>query len=176
MTALFIAFVIGPAMIAGLRVSQGSGQPIRTDGPARHIIEKQGTPTMGGLLILISSIAATLLWAEPHPGLCVGRPVRHDQFRPARFRGRLSEGHEAFTRRRERQYQIVDPGRSRGSGIVRGHVARGAVAGRDGGHSVPQNRSSASRLGLSRLRRPCDRGRVERGQSHRRPRRVAIVR
>jgi phospho-N-acetylmuramoyl-pentapeptide-transferase len=64
MTALFIAFVIGPAMIRRLRASQGSGQPIRTDGPARHIIEKQGTPTMGGLLILISSIAATLLWAD----------------------------------------------------------------------------------------------------------------
>ncbi len=64
MTALFVAFVIGPAMIRRLRASQGAGQPIRTDGPARHIIEKQGTPTMGGLLILISSIAATLLWAD----------------------------------------------------------------------------------------------------------------
>ncbi|HWE07362.1 MAG TPA: phospho-N-acetylmuramoyl-pentapeptide-transferase, partial [Rhizomicrobium sp.] len=40
------------------------GQPIRTDGPPRHLIEKQGTPTMGGLLILISSVAATLLWAD----------------------------------------------------------------------------------------------------------------
>jgi phospho-N-acetylmuramoyl-pentapeptide-transferase len=64
MTALLIAFVFGPAMIRWLRVKQGKGQPIRTDGPQRHIIEKQGTPTMGGLLILISTIVATLLWAD----------------------------------------------------------------------------------------------------------------
>ncbi|HEY1613238.1 MAG TPA: phospho-N-acetylmuramoyl-pentapeptide-transferase [Rhizomicrobium sp.] len=64
MTALLIAFVIGPATIRWLRERQGKGQPIRADGPQRHIVEKQGTPTMGGLLILISSVAATLLWAD----------------------------------------------------------------------------------------------------------------
>src|SRR5690242_6754824 len=64
MTALLIAFLIGPSMIAWLRVRQGRGQPIRADGPQRHIIEKQGTPTMGGFLILISSVASTLLWAD----------------------------------------------------------------------------------------------------------------
>ena len=64
MTALLIAFVFGPAMIRWLRARQGKGQPIRMDGPQRHIVEKQGTPTMGGLLILISSVGATLLWAD----------------------------------------------------------------------------------------------------------------
>jgi len=64
MTALLIAFLIGPAMIRWLRARQGKGQPIREDGPQRHIFEKQGTPTMGGLLILVSSIGATLLWAD----------------------------------------------------------------------------------------------------------------
>jgi phospho-N-acetylmuramoyl-pentapeptide-transferase len=64
MTALLIAFLIGPSMIAWLRQKQGRGQPIREDGPQRHIIEKQGTPTMGGLMILISAVAATLLWAD----------------------------------------------------------------------------------------------------------------
>ena len=64
MTALLIAFVIGPSMIAWLRLKQGKGQPIREDGPQRHIVEKQGTPTMGGLMILISTVAATLLWAD----------------------------------------------------------------------------------------------------------------
>jgi phospho-N-acetylmuramoyl-pentapeptide-transferase len=64
MTALLIAFVIGPSMIAWLRLKQGKGQPIREDGPQRHIIEKQGTPTMGGFMILISSVIATLLWAD----------------------------------------------------------------------------------------------------------------
>jgi phospho-N-acetylmuramoyl-pentapeptide-transferase len=64
MTALLIAFVIGPSMIAWLRLKQGKGQPIRSDGPQRHIVEKQGTPTMGGLMILVSSVIATLLWAD----------------------------------------------------------------------------------------------------------------
>ncbi|MGN6515361.1 MAG: phospho-N-acetylmuramoyl-pentapeptide-transferase [Rhizomicrobium sp.] len=64
MTALLIAFVIGPSMIAWLRARQGKGQPIRADGPQRHIIEKQGTPTMGGFLILTSCVASTLLWAD----------------------------------------------------------------------------------------------------------------
>src|SRR5512141_3164957 len=64
LTALFIAFWIGPSLIAWLKVKQGKGQPIREDGPQRHIVEKKGTPTMGGLLILISVIIATLLWAD----------------------------------------------------------------------------------------------------------------
>ncbi|MGA7712702.1 MAG: phospho-N-acetylmuramoyl-pentapeptide-transferase [Rhizomicrobium sp.] len=64
LTALFIAFWIGPALIRWLKVKQGKGQPIRSDGPQRHIVEKQGTPTMGGLLILIPICAATLLWAD----------------------------------------------------------------------------------------------------------------
>ncbi len=64
MTALLIAFLIGPSTIKWLRERQGKGQPIRTDGPQRHIVEKAGTPTMGGLLILISSAVATLLWAD----------------------------------------------------------------------------------------------------------------
>ncbi|MGH6890163.1 MAG: phospho-N-acetylmuramoyl-pentapeptide-transferase [Rhizomicrobium sp.] len=64
MTALVIAFIVGPPMIRWLRARQGKGQPIRADGPQRHILEKQGTPTMGGLLILVSSVGATLLWAD----------------------------------------------------------------------------------------------------------------
>src|SRR5436305_1658733 len=64
MTALLLAFIIGLATIDWLRQHQGKGQPIRSDGPQRHIVEKQGTPTMGGLLILVSSAVATLLWAD----------------------------------------------------------------------------------------------------------------
>jgi phospho-N-acetylmuramoyl-pentapeptide-transferase len=63
-TALLIAFMVGPRTINWLRIRQGKGQPIRTDGPARHVVEKQGTPTMGGLIILVPSIIATLLWAD----------------------------------------------------------------------------------------------------------------
>ncbi len=53
MTALFIGLVIGPRFIDMLRVRQGKGQPIREDGPQSHLA-KRGTPTMGGLMILIS--------------------------------------------------------------------------------------------------------------------------
>jgi phospho-N-acetylmuramoyl-pentapeptide-transferase len=63
-TALLIAFLINPMLIRWLKKKQGKGQPIRADGPARHIIEKAGTPTMGGLLILIPWIGSTLLWAQ----------------------------------------------------------------------------------------------------------------
>ena len=64
LTALFFIFVCGPSMIALLKVKQGRGQPIRSDGPQRHIVEKQGTPTMGGLMILSGTFVATVLWAD----------------------------------------------------------------------------------------------------------------
>src|SRR5215471_10054447 len=64
MTSILIAFLINPMLIRWLKVKQGKGQPIRTDGPARHIVEKAGTPTMGGLLILIPWVGSTLLWAS----------------------------------------------------------------------------------------------------------------
>jgi phospho-N-acetylmuramoyl-pentapeptide-transferase len=64
LTALVISFLIGPSLIRWLKEAQGKGQPIRTDGPQRHIVEKQGTPTMGGLMILISLTLSTLLWAD----------------------------------------------------------------------------------------------------------------
>ncbi len=64
MTALFLSFFFGPSLIRWMRRKQGKGQPIREDGPQTHIIEKAGTPTMGGVLILISFGAATFLWAR----------------------------------------------------------------------------------------------------------------
>lgn len=64
LTALLFSFIFGPRAIALLKVKQGRGQPIRSDGPQRHILEKQGTPTMGGLMILASTFFATLLWAD----------------------------------------------------------------------------------------------------------------
>lgn len=64
MTSLIIAFILGPRMINMLRSRQGKGQPIREDGPEGHIIKKAGTPTMGGLLILLSVMLSTLLWGD----------------------------------------------------------------------------------------------------------------
>jgi phospho-N-acetylmuramoyl-pentapeptide-transferase len=62
-TALLIVFAFGPMMIDELRVRQGKGQPIREDGPKSHL-SKRGTPTMGGLMILLSVLVATLLWSN----------------------------------------------------------------------------------------------------------------
>jgi phospho-N-acetylmuramoyl-pentapeptide-transferase len=64
MTALIVSFVVGPALIDRLRRSQKGGQPIRTDGPESHLLTKQGTPTMGGFLILLALLISTLLWAD----------------------------------------------------------------------------------------------------------------
>lgn len=63
LTALVLSFMIGPRMIVWLKSLQGSGQPIRDDGPETHF-KKAGTPTMGGLMILISVTISTLLWAD----------------------------------------------------------------------------------------------------------------
>ena len=63
LTALTIGLIIGPKFIAVLRVRQGRGQPIRTDGPQTHLA-KVGTPTMGGLMILTSLVISMLLWMD----------------------------------------------------------------------------------------------------------------
>ena len=64
-TALVFVFLFGPWIIDHLRLRQGKGQPIRADGPKSHIISKAGTPTMGGLMILLGIVVATVLWANP---------------------------------------------------------------------------------------------------------------
>ncbi|MGQ0534357.1 MAG: phospho-N-acetylmuramoyl-pentapeptide-transferase [Caulobacteraceae bacterium] len=63
-TALVIALFMGAPFIRWLRKKQGKGQPIRTDGPEGHLLTKMGTPTMGGLIILISLMIAALLWSD----------------------------------------------------------------------------------------------------------------
>ena len=62
-TALLIGLLMGPAFIRWLRAKQGKGQPIRADGPQTHLA-KRGTPTMGGLMILVAVFIATLLWMD----------------------------------------------------------------------------------------------------------------
>jgi len=61
-TALIICFVVGPWMIRKLQALQ-IGQQVREDGPNSHLA-KQGTPTMGGLLIIFAVVLSTLLWAN----------------------------------------------------------------------------------------------------------------
>ncbi len=62
LTSLFISFIFGPYLIRRLTSNQ-IGQSVRDDGPQTHL-EKSGTPTMGGLLILISITFSTLCWAD----------------------------------------------------------------------------------------------------------------
>ena len=61
-TALVVCFVLGPWIIRKLEGLQAR-QVIRTDGPESHL-QKQGTPTMGGVMILAAIILPTLLWAD----------------------------------------------------------------------------------------------------------------
>ena len=63
-TAGLFVFLFGPWIIDHLRLKQGKGQPIRSDGPKSHFV-KAGTPTMGGLMILLGIVVATVLWANP---------------------------------------------------------------------------------------------------------------
>jgi phospho-N-acetylmuramoyl-pentapeptide-transferase len=64
LTALFLSLALGPWMIRKLR-EKSFGQHIREEGPKSHQ-KKAGTPTMGGLLIVISIVIPTLLWADLH--------------------------------------------------------------------------------------------------------------
>ncbi len=63
LTALLIALVLGPAVIRGLKRLR-VGQTVRNDGPERHL-QKEGTPTMGGVLILLGVAVGTVAWADP---------------------------------------------------------------------------------------------------------------
>jgi len=62
LTALVISLLVGPPMIRKLAEHQ-VGQRVRSDGPQSHL-SKAGTPTMGGALILVAIVTATLLWAD----------------------------------------------------------------------------------------------------------------
>jgi len=62
-TSLIIVFIIGGPLIKIFSEKMITG-PIRQDGPIDHIIKKSGTPTMGGVIIIIGIISSTLLWAD----------------------------------------------------------------------------------------------------------------
>src|SRR3979490_2338951 len=69
LTGMFLAFVFGPWLIRQLRELQ-IGQYIREEGPQDHK-KKAGTPTMGGVLIVLSTAVPTLLWAVLTNGFAV---------------------------------------------------------------------------------------------------------
>ncbi len=63
-TAQLVVVALGSRFIRFMQVKQGKGQPIRKDGIERHVLEKTGTPTMGGVMILAGLLVGTLLWAD----------------------------------------------------------------------------------------------------------------
>ena len=64
LTSLFFSLIFGQFIINKLTLAQPKGQPIRKDGPETHIIQKAGTPTMGGVLIILSVVISSILWAD----------------------------------------------------------------------------------------------------------------
>lgn len=62
-TALFLSFALGRPVIAWLRSKQPNAQ-VREDTPERHALTKKGTPTMGGVLILLAMLISTILWGD----------------------------------------------------------------------------------------------------------------
>ena len=63
MTSLVVVFIIGAPLIRIFSENMITG-PIRQDGPIDHIVKKSGTPTMGGVIIIIGIISGTILWAD----------------------------------------------------------------------------------------------------------------
>ncbi len=63
-TAYIVVVALGSRFIRWMQARQGRGQPIRAEGIERHIVEKAGTPTMGGLMFLAGITVSTLLWAD----------------------------------------------------------------------------------------------------------------
>ena len=63
MTSLVVVFIIGGPLIKIFSEKMITG-PIRQDGPIDHIVKKSGTPTMGGVIIIIGILSSTLLWAD----------------------------------------------------------------------------------------------------------------
>ena len=63
-TAQMIVVAMGSRFIRWMQARQGKGQPIRAEGIQRHITEKAGTPTMGGVMILAGLFGGTLLWGD----------------------------------------------------------------------------------------------------------------
>ncbi|HAK46708.1 MAG TPA: phospho-N-acetylmuramoyl-pentapeptide-transferase [Spirochaeta sp.] len=71
-TALFISFLFGPKIIRALKKFK-LGQMVRTDGPQSHL-QKSGTPTMGGIMMILAVLVSSLLWQDlrnPYVWICL---------------------------------------------------------------------------------------------------------
>ena len=64
LSSLILMLFVGPKFIQMMQNYQGNGQPIRKDGPISHVKSKQGTPSMGGILIISSFTISTIIWGD----------------------------------------------------------------------------------------------------------------
>ncbi len=101
LTALMITLVLGPWVIRRLRYLQ-IGQFIREEGPKSHQA-KAGTPTMGGVLIVGSTVIPTLLWGDLRKFVCVAGDFHHAGLRNDRVHRRLQQSDEEAEPRLDRQ-------------------------------------------------------------------------
>ena len=168
--ALFV-FLFGPWIIDHLRLRQGKGQPIRTDGPQSHLISKKGTPTMGGLMILSGLVVSTLLWANPlNPYVWIVLAVTLG-FGFVGFYDDYLKVTKQTPQRLRRQAAAADRGGDRAGRLLRAGAARPRRVLDVARDSLPQGRGDQFRLVLRDLRRVRHRRRRQRGEPDRRPRR-----
>ena len=105
LTALFLCVVLGPWLISRLRQFE-IGQYIREEGPKSHQ-KKAGTPTMGGILIIISIVIPTLLWADlrsPYVWMAIAAPSESAPTSPMK----ISAGC-ALYQRKPRLAPVIEP-------------------------------------------------------------------
>ena len=78
LTSLFFSLIFGEFIIDKLSKIQPNGQPIRNDGPQTHIIKKAGTPTMGGVLIILSVFFSSILWSDLQNNFVIKEITQHE--------------------------------------------------------------------------------------------------
>ena len=165
-SGLVISLVIGPWLIRRLRVMQHGAETIREDTPERHR-SKQGTPTMGGVVILTAIFGLDAAVGQSPESLRVGGHAQHGGLRPDRHVGRLEQDQDSVEGSR--------PGRSscsrrcsrwRCCRSCSGSRGRRLAAG--AGHPVLQGLAGQPRLVVDSLRDAGGGRRLERGEPDRR--------
>ena len=164
--AMVVSIVIGPKFIEFMRRNE-LGQPIREDGPAGHVV-KQGTPVMGGLLIMLCALPPVFRPLALHAARA-HRPLRHRRLRRDRLPRRLHQAPPPPLARPEGSLEAPAPARDHRRRRIRpsGGGARGHV-------DLPahRRRRPAALVPLLSVPLPRDRRRGERRQPDGRSRRA----
>ena len=152
LTALLISFVLGAAddPLAEAQAARGPADPQRRAGIPS--LTKKGTPTMGGVLILLAVTPQTLLWADLRNGFVWVVLLRHRRLRRHRLRRRLPEAHAAQQQGPARPAQAGRPVRHRLVAAFAHHAADARSARRPASPFRSSRTPAPSRLVLSAAR------------------------